>query len=245
MIIGLIPSRLNSTRLHQKPLIEIDGLPIVVHTFKRAQLSKKLNKVIVCTDSEKIFQVIKKHGGEAIITSDKHINGTERIAEVAKKFKNADLYVDIQGDEPLVNPNDIDEVIAFHQKNIKKFEIVVPSHPVLKADTKYSVKLISSISGKVLYFSRAEIPFTYNHRPEFYLKHLSIVSFKPSALQNFSKLPRSKLENIEGIELLRAIENDISVGTFIIDGNSFAVDVKEDLIKAIEVLPKDKFRKLY
>ena len=107
------------------------------------------------------------------------------------------------------------------------------------------LKLVSSISGRVLYFSRAEIPFTYNKRPEFYSKHLSIVSFKPESLVKFSEFPKSNLEQIEGIELLRAIENDMLVGTFVIEGNSFAVDVKEDLLKAIEVLPEDEFRKLY
>ena len=87
MIIGLIPSRLNSTRLNQKPLIEIDGLPIIIHTLKRAQLSKKLDEVIVCTDDKKILNVVEKHGGKAILTSKKHKNGTERIYEVAKKLK--------------------------------------------------------------------------------------------------------------------------------------------------------------
>ena len=87
MILGLIPSRLNSKRLKEKPLKEIEGLPLIVHTLKRAQLSKMLDKIIVCTDSKKIIDVIKKNGGEAIMTSNKHINGTERIAEVAKNIK--------------------------------------------------------------------------------------------------------------------------------------------------------------
>ena len=125
MILGLIPSRLNSSRLKEKPLLEIDGLPIIIHTLKRALLSKKLDKVIVCTDHKKIFDEVKKHGGEAMITSSKHKNGTERIAEVSKKFKSK-LVVDIQGDEPLIDPSDIDKVIDFHLKNTN-FDIVVPS----------------------------------------------------------------------------------------------------------------------
>ena len=98
MILGLIPSRLNSRRLKEKPLMLIDQLPIVVHAFKRAKLSKKLDEVIVCTDHRKIVEVVKKYGGHAILTSKKHKNGTERIYEVAKKFKKAKLIVDIQGD---------------------------------------------------------------------------------------------------------------------------------------------------
>ena len=152
MILGLIPSRLNSSRLKNKPLLIIDGLPIIVHTLKRAQLSKKLDKVIVCTDSNKIVEVVKKNGGEAILTSTKHQNGTERIAEVAKKFK-AKMIIDIQGDEPLVDPKDIDNVISFHSKN-KKFDIVVPSmieknNPQIYnniIEKNYRAKLINSIS---------------------------------------------------------------------------------------------------
>ena len=138
MILGLIPTRLNSKRLKEKPLLEIDGLPIIVHTFKRAQLSKKLDEVIVCADDKKIIDVVKDHGGKAILTSKKHKNGTERIYEVAKK-KKAKLIIDIQGDEPLVDPKDIDKVINFHNKN-KYFDIVVPS---IRAKQNVSSKKVS------------------------------------------------------------------------------------------------------
>ena len=123
MIVGLIPSRLNSKRLKKKPLLEINNLPIIVHTFKRAQLSKKLDKLIVCTDSKLIQNVVRKHGGEAVLTSKKHKNGTERINEISKKIK-ASLIIDIQGDEPLLDPGHIDKVIEFHKKN-KHFDIVL------------------------------------------------------------------------------------------------------------------------
>ena len=126
MIIGLIPSRLNSKRLKEKPLLEIDKLPIIVHSFKRSKLSKKLDDVIVCTDHKRIVNVVKKYGGKATMTSKKHKNGTERIYEVAKKLKNVELIVDIQGDQPLINPTSIDKTIEFHQKN-KNFDIVLAS----------------------------------------------------------------------------------------------------------------------
>ena len=103
----------------------IDGLPIIIHTLKRVLLAKKVDKTIVCTDSKEIKENLEMHGGEAILTSSKHRNGTERIAEVAKKFKKAKLIIDVQGDEPLVDPKDIDNVIDFHKKN-KNFDIVLP-----------------------------------------------------------------------------------------------------------------------
>ena len=226
MIIGLIPSRLNSKRLKNKSLLEIDGLPMIVHTFKRAMLAKKLDKVIVCTDSKKTKSVVENHGGNAILTSKKHNNGTERIAEVSKKF-NCKL------------------VIKFHLKN-KHFDIVLPSVQ-LKRDlnSRNVVKVVKSKSNKVLYFSRSNIPYEFSSKNQYFLKHYSIISFKPKKLFEFSKLNKGELEKVEGVELLRALENDFSIGTYIIKNKSFAIDVKEDLIKALQIMPSDKIRKLY
>ena len=243
MILGLIPSRLNSSRLKEKPLLEIDGLPIIIHTLKRALLSKKLDKVIVCTDHKKIFDEVKKHGGEAMITSSKHKNGTERIAEVSKKFKSK-LVVDIQGDEPLIDPSDIDKVIDFHLKN-NNFDIVVPSMLTKNPERNSLVKVLFNKKGKVLYFSRASIPYNFKNKSIKYYKDLSIVSFKPKILANFAKFEIGELEKIEGIELLRSLENNQSIGTFVSKSTSFSVDVNDDLLKAINEMHKNKIRKKY
>jgi 3-deoxy-manno-octulosonate cytidylyltransferase (CMP-KDO synthetase) len=244
MILGLIPSRLNSKRLKNKPLLNIDGLPIIIHTLKRAKMSKKIDKVIVCTDSTKVIDIVKKNGGEAVLTSINHKNGTERIYEVAKKYK-AKLIIDIQGDEPLLDPKDIDRVIDFHQKN-KDFDIVVPSMVSKNPNPKSTVKVVFNKKNRVLYFSRSKIPFNYLDKKNFqYFKDLSIVSFKPKALAQFTKFGMSKLEKQEGIELLRALENDLSIGTFIATGTSFSVDVNDDLLKAMDVMPRNKYRKYY
>lgn len=245
MIIGLIPSRLNSKRLKEKPLLKIDGLPIIVHSFKRAKLAKKLNKVIVCTDHQKIIDVVKKNNGEAILTSKKHRNGTERIYEVAKKIKKATLFVDIQGDQPLISPQAIDLTIEFHKKH-KHFDIVLPSMPIKdEEDNKSLVKTIFSKEGRIIYFSREKVPYKYTSKKVTYYKNLSIISFKPKALEKFFKSKMGKLEKIEGVELMRALEIGLNIGTFVINGSDFAVDVNADLLKAINVMPYDKFRKLY
>ena len=245
MNIALIPSRLNSKRLKHKPLLEIDGLPIIVHTFKRASLSKKLDKIIVCADDTRIVDTVKKYGGDAILTSKKHKNGTERIAEVAKKFKKAKLIVDVQGDEPLVDPKDIDRVVDFHNKN-KQFDIIVPCMRAREnISSRNLVKVIFSDKGRVLYFSRAQVPYNFKEKKIKYYRDLSIVSFLPSALNKYSKLEMGFNEKTEGIELIRAIENDIKIGTFIATGSGFAVDVNQDLMKAIDVMPNDKIRKKY
>jgi 3-deoxy-manno-octulosonate cytidylyltransferase (CMP-KDO synthetase) len=242
MILALIPSRLKSKRLNRKPLLEIDGLPIIVHTFKRALLSKKVDKVIVCTDSKEIQNVVEQHGGQAMLTSKNHRNGTDRIAEIAKKFK-PKLVIDIQGDEPLVDPSDIDKVINFHKKN-NKFDLVLPIKNTKNAEDKSLIKVVHS-NKKILYFSRAKIPYNFNNRTINYFKDLSVISFKPQALQKFSRLKPSYLEITEGIELLRAIENELSIGTFESKGSSFGVNVKQDLLRAINEMPKNKFRKFY
>jgi 3-deoxy-manno-octulosonate cytidylyltransferase (CMP-KDO synthetase) len=244
MILGLIPSRLNSKRLNEKPLLIIDGLPIIVHTFKRALMSKKLDDVIVCCDDKKIRDVVIKHGGKAVLTSKKHKNGTERIFEYAKKIK-PKFVVDIQGDEPFVDPKDIDRVIDFHKKK-SQFDIVVPS--MLAKDNVSSrnlVKVVFSENGKILYYSRAAIPFNYKNVNNKFYKDLSIVSFKYDALKKYCQFKEGKIEKIEGIELLRAMENNLNLGTFIVKNSGFAVDVNSDLMKAIDLMPSNKIRKLY
>jgi 3-deoxy-manno-octulosonate cytidylyltransferase (CMP-KDO synthetase) len=204
-----------------------------------------LDEVIVCTDDQEIVNVVQEHGGKAILTSKKHKNGTERIYEVAKKIKKASLIVDIQGDEPLIDPNDIDKVIEFHKKN-KHFDIVVPSMLAEQnPNSKNLVKVIFSDNGKIIYFSRAKVPFDYKEKKIKYYRDLSIVSFQPNALKKYSQMKMGSVEKIEGIELLRAIENNLNLGTFVIKGSAFAVDVNQDLMKAIDVMPKDPIRKLY
>ena len=242
-IIALIPTRLDSTRLFAKSLLEIDGLPLVIHTYKRAMLSKLIDSIYICTDSKKIGKIAKKYNCNVIYTG-KNPTGTDRISEAAKKIKlNYDLYLDIQGDEPLLNPNHIDKVILWHLKNYK-FDIVVPSLKFKYIDTPHIVKIVKS-KKKVLFFSRSKIPFPFKKDYNKYLKHLSIISFKPEALKKFRELKEGNLEKIEGIELMRALENNMSIGTFELKGDSFSVDTKGDFDKAQNYMIKDKFRKLY
>ena len=139
----------------EKPLLEIDGLPLIIHTMKRAQLCKSLDKVIVCTDSKKILDVVNSYGGDAILTKKNHQNGTERIAEVANKFT-SELIIDIQGDEP-IDPKNIDE-IPVSIKN-KKFDLIIPSAKLKDPSSKNIVKIVANKENKILYMSRAPLPF--------------------------------------------------------------------------------------
>jgi 3-deoxy-manno-octulosonate cytidylyltransferase (CMP-KDO synthetase) len=242
-VVGLIPSRLGSTRLPAKALLMIDGLPLVIHTMKRAQLAKSLDEVYVCTDSEKIAKAVMKYGGKHIMTRVDHCNGTERIAEAAENIE-ADFFVDIQGDEPLLNPDHIDRVVAEHHKH-PEWDIVLPSLPIDKPETQHICKVTHDANFRILYLSRAVIPQPFKRRPDFYLKHLSIISFTAESLRHYSKLKPSNLEQVEGIELLRAIENGMTVGTVLLEGDSFSVDIKQDFDKAIERMALDEMRKKY
>lgn len=242
-IVGLIPSRLNSSRLYQKALLEIDNLPLVVHTYKRAQLSKSINDLYICTDSKKIAKIAKKFSCKVILTGA-NPTGTDRISEAATKLKKKfDLYLDIQGDEPLLDPKHIDKVVYWHTQNLN-FDIVVPSLVYKGHETPHIVKIVKS-GKKIIYFSRSSVPHYFKKNNNTLLKHLSIISFKPEALKKFRELGEGYLEKIEGIELMRALENGMKLGTFKLEGDSFSVDTKDDFLKAKKKIINDKIKKKY
>ncbi len=244
-IIGLIPSRLKSMRLTNKALLPLQCVPLIMHVYYRAKLSKKLDDVIVCCDDKKIFKTVNKYGGKAIMTSKQHNNGTERIAEAYKSLKkHYDLIVDIQGDEPLISPNQIDQVINYHIKN-NNTDIVVPSLKINKNYNENIVKIVKGKNEKVLYFTRACAPHSFIKKKNHLHKHLSIISFKPTALLKYSKSKKTLLEKIEGVELLRALEIGLKIKSPLLKGDSFSIDVKKDYLKAKIKIKKDKLFNLY
>lgn len=160
-ILGLIPTRLNSSRLPQKALLPINNLPLVVHTYKRAKLSKLLSEVYICCDDKKIKSEVEKFGAKVILTSVNHTNGTERINEAYKKLKkNFDLIVDIQGDEPLISPYHIDEVINCHLIN-KDYDIILPCLKIKPTNNTNIIRVILNSKNEVMFLSRADIPLSF------------------------------------------------------------------------------------
>ncbi len=243
-IVALIPSRLESKRLPGKALLDIDGYPIIVHTAKRAMLSKMINEVYVCTDSDEIIEACKKYNILTIKTKKNFKNGTERIASVAKKFKNY-LIVDVQGDEPLTSPKTIDKVVNFHLKNKFNPEIVIPTRLMSHDSSETNVRVLSSKTNRIMYLSRAKIPYNYKNSVSFVDKHVSVITFSYSGLMKYKTLKPSNLETIEDIELLRALENDMRVFSFKIKEKSFSVDINDDYLKAKIAMSNDPFRKKY
>ena len=244
-VIGLIPTRLNSTRLPLKALLPINDIPLVIHTYKRAKLSKKLDDVYICCDDKKIKSVAEKYGAKVIMTSKNHNNGTERINEAYSKIKKEyDFVVDIQGDEPLISPYHIDKVVNFHLKN-PKYDIILPTLQIKPTTNTNIVKVLLNNNKEVLYLSRADLPLAFKKNKNKSLKHLSIISFKPKSLEKFAMSKKTYLESVEDIELLRALEIGLKIKSIKLSGDSFSVDVFDDYKKASLKMAKDKFFKIY
>ena len=239
-IIGLIPSRLGSKRLPGKALADISGFPVIVHVAKRSLLSKSLSKVIVCTDSHEIYEKCKNYNIEAIITGNHFNNGTERTASVAEK-QDFDFALDIQGDEPLVDPEHIDIVADHISQNNRQEDILIPTLDVPFSVPETIVRVQSTLSGRVMTLSRASIPHRYSLPIPTIQKHLSVIGFTKHALKKYSELDPTPNEQAEDIELLRAIENDMRVYSIPINGNSFSIDVQDDLLKARVAMKSDKY----
>lgn len=248
--LALIPARLESRRIPKKALLPIDGLPMVVHTLKRAQLAQAVDDVYVCTDSDEVGDVVRSHGGKVILTRADHTNGTDRIAEAARTVARSsnsaapDLVIDIQGDQPLLNPQHLDIIVAEHTQRVG-WEVLVPSVAMTAPETPHVVKIVKDHDDRILWMSRSVIPYPFQTSPAFYLQHLDSISFRPDALQRFARASPGSLERVEGIELLRAIEHGMVLGTVMLEGDFVSVNIPDDLERARVVMESDRTRRRY
>ena len=242
-VVALLPARLNSTRIKKKCLKKLKGIPLIIHTLTRSRLIKNLDDIFVCTDSIEIKRLVEKYNFKVFMTSKKHINGTERIGEVSKKIK-ADLFIDIHSDEALLEPKAVENLINFHKKNLH-FDIVVP-YKLSNYDGGVNVvKLVINRFNEVIYFTRLPCPYGFRKKNKFFFHHVDTISFKPKILRKFSNLKKSYLEKKEGVELLRAIDNKIKIGTYSSKTNSFSINTPDDFKKAEKLLGKEKIFKEY
>lgn len=240
----IIPARLSSTRLENKPLIDIAGLPMIVRTAKQAALSNATN-VIIATDSTKIAHTVQEHGFKSILTDVNHESGTDRIAQATKilELNHDDLVVNVQGDEPLIDPEIINQV-ANNLKNNSNAVMATCANPITKGEDLFNpnmVKVVCDQKSMALYFSRAPIPWARDHLSKSNnslavglpaLHHIGIYAYRNSFLQNFSKLPVGTLERFESLEQLRVLENGYKISVNIYDKPVNAgIDTPEDLIR--------------
>ncbi|MDY0132376.1 MAG: 3-deoxy-manno-octulosonate cytidylyltransferase [Desulforegulaceae bacterium] len=241
----IIPARYDSTRLGGKPLIKILGKPVIEHVYQRCQKAENINEIYVATDDERIESFCKSINLPSIMTSKKHKSGTDRVSEAAEilNLGEEDIIINVQGDQPLVHSNSIEQVIipflegssalmstlAYKIKN--KNEITDPK----------DVKVVFSKKGKALYFSRATIPYPRDKDTDYYYKHLGLYAYKKSFLKTFTSLPTSDLEEIEKLEQLRALEYGYDIDIVITEHDSPEVDLESDIEKIETLLKKNNF----
>jgi 3-deoxy-manno-octulosonate cytidylyltransferase (CMP-KDO synthetase) len=235
--IAVVPARLASTRLPRKMLREIAGKPLVGWVYEAVRSSPLLSDVIVATDSDEILESCRKHGWKVQMTSATHRSGTERVHEISNSVT-ADVYVNVQGDEPLVRPEQIAtliEVMNVPTVHVGTVKTPCPSEEIRNPN---AVKVVTALDGRALYFSRATIPFDRDNTGPPYFKHLGLYAYRKAALDLFVSRPESALEKTERLEQLRFLENGIPIYVGETPYDSVGVDTEEDLQRVAEILRK-------
>lgn len=235
--IAVIPARLASTRLPRKMLREIAGKPLIGAVYEAVRSSPLLAEVIIATDSEEILQVCREHGWKAQMTSPAHRSGTERVHEVSGR-EVADVYINVQGDEPLVCPEHIATLVQVMENPAAQVGTLMTPATEVDIGNPNAVKVVTDLSGRALYFSRATIPFDRDGTRPRYFKHLGLYAYRKPALDRFVTLPESTLEKSERLEQLRFLENGVSIYVGETPLDSVGVDTEEDLQRVIEILRK-------
>ncbi len=244
-VAAIIPARFDSTRFPGKPLAVLKGKIIIQHVYEQASAANLIDSVIVATDDKRIFDAVKAFGGEAVMTSSDHVSGTDRIAEAANSIK-CDYVVNIQGDEPFIRPDMIDDVAnLLYNDGVGMSTLAKKIGNIEEVLSPNVVKVVVDDEGFALYFSRSPIPFyrdewqgldhiAFKEGHTVVLKHIGIYGFKKSVLERFSSMPKSGLENIEKLEQLRALSAGIKIKVKETEFDTFGIDTIEDLRKAEE-----------
>jgi 3-deoxy-manno-octulosonate cytidylyltransferase (CMP-KDO synthetase) len=242
-VVGIIPSRLESSRLARKPLVDIEGLPMIIHVYLRCLNANTLDDIFVATDSKEIADVVSLYGGKYIMTSKDHKTGTDRIAEAAEKI-DCDIVVNIQGDEALVDPSHIDLVVNSMLKN-NDLDIALLVSPCNSYNSPSHIKTVVDESMNVMYFSRSDIPSSARHNKAPMLKGYHIVPFRKNFLLDFASWEHGKLEDIEYCEYLRILEKGFKIKAVFINYDAVSVDDKETLLYVRDKMKSDPIFKTY
>jgi len=242
-VVGMIPARLQSSRLPEKALIDIEGLPMVIHTCKRAQLAKSLDEVYLVTDNEKIRQAGESNSIRVIMTGTHHKSGSDRLAE-ACTYVDCGIVVNVQGDEPLVDPEHIDAIVE-PLLNDSEVMISVGVTPYSKKNSLSDIKAVLDLDGNIMYCSRTDLPSDARTPVEKMLKMCFIVPFRKEFLLQYSKWEPTPLETIEYNEYLRVLEHGVKMRAVMIDGAKISVDTGEDLAIVRELMKHDTIKQRY
>lgn len=239
MNIGIIPARFASTRFPGKPLVDINGKSMIRRVYEQAGLARSLDKVVVATDDERIFDHVRGFGGAVMLTRTEHPSGTDRCAEVALHFPDAEIILNIQGDEPFIQPEQIDLLTGLLIRR-RSFSIATLAKKIEDTSVLYNpnvVKAVFSAKQGALYFSRQPIPFLRGIAPEKWLqhhtfyKHIGLYGFRRQALLKVAQLAPTSLERAESLEQLRWLEHGIKIAVGVTEWETVGIDSPEDLLK--------------
>jgi 3-deoxy-manno-octulosonate cytidylyltransferase (CMP-KDO synthetase) len=235
-IIGIIPARYASTRFPGKPLIDLGGKSMIQRVYEQCKKAASLTDVIVATDDERIAEHVRGFGGKVEMTSNSHQSGTDRCAEVVSRYEGScDAVINIQGDEPFINPAQIDALaVAFHHQSTELASMKKKLTKEADVQNPNVVKVITNHSGEAIYFSRSPIP--YRRNPEVsivYYKHIGIYGYRKDVLLNITQLPVGNLEAAENLEQLRWIEKGYKIALIETDVENIAIDSPEDVKNAL------------
>jgi 3-deoxy-manno-octulosonate cytidylyltransferase (CMP-KDO synthetase) len=237
--IGLIPARLAATRLPNKPLIDIAGKPMIQHVWERARQAKGLDEVAIATPDEEIIRAVEAFGGRAIPTAASHRSGTDRLAEAAARLglNPQDIVVNIQGDEPLLDPAAIEAAVALLQADpgLPMASLMCPCPPEDR-DNPDCVKVVCALNGDALYFSRARLPFPRREGGVSVMQHIGLYAYRRHFLATFAALSPTPLEQTESLEQLRALESGFRIRMARIAVAPIGVDTPEDLERVRRLL---------
>jgi 3-deoxy-manno-octulosonate cytidylyltransferase (CMP-KDO synthetase) len=238
-VVAVIPARLESQRLPRKMLREIEGRPLAVWVYQAVRSSPLVDDVVIATDSDEILAACRKHSARARMTSDRHRSGTERVHEVSQAVV-ADVYINVQGDEPLVRAEQIENLVQLmRDPAVRVGTLKTPASPE-DISNPNAVKVVTDLAGRALYFSRTTIPHDRDGvRPQ-YFKHLGLYAYRKPALDTFVALPESALERAERLEQLRFLENGIPIHVAGTQFDSIGVDTEDDLIRVERLLEKHR-----
>ncbi len=242
--IAVIPARYASTRFPGKPLVKIDGVTMIERVYRQAAMAQKIDGVLVATDDQRIFDEVRRFGGEVIMTRDDHVSGTDRLAEVAAARPDIKIVVNVQGDEPVINPFTIDSAVAplLSDPTIEMSTVAAPIHSTAEMESNDVVKVVLDSKGFALYFSRHPLPFYRDGRPlteRTHLAHVGLYVYRRETLLRLAALPPSSLELAECLEQLRALENGIRIHVSVGQFRSIAVDRPADVDAVKKVLQQD------
>ena len=233
--VGIIPARYSSTRFPAKPLIDIHGKSMIQRVYEQAAEVELLHDLVVATDDERIESHVQGFGGKAVMTSSMHRSGTERCAEIAEQMPEVDLFVNIQGDEPYIQPGQILQPLAL-LKDSPQIDIATLAH-IITDETEYKdrgvVKVVCNKHKEALYFSRSPIPFSSDDRIQapVYFRHVGIYAYRRAALLAIAQLPACMVEQVERLEQLRWLFHGYKIGVEQTNYPSFSIDYPEDLAK--------------